>query len=96
MRNYKCGFLSVDIAFSLLIMSFAFILLLKAQSIISKQLNTHDIQNLQKASDNLFDNIKQNKCQQYTLTTKQNHKYKMCLIDGRGKYDINLRYYVIY
>lgn len=95
MCNYKRGFLIVDIAFSLLIMSFAFILILQAQGIITKQLNTHDIHNFQVANDNLFNNIQQHKCQQYTLTTKQNHKYKMCLIEGIG-HDINLRYYMPY
>lgn len=95
MNTYKRGFLSVDIAFSLLIMSFAFILLLQAQNIITKQLNTHDIQNLQVANDNLFNNITQNKCQQHTLTTKQNHTYKVCLIEGKEQHNITLRYYTI-
>lgn len=95
MNAYRRGFLSVDIAFSLLIMSFAFILLLQAQNIITKQLNTHDIQNLQAANDNLFNNIKQNKCQQHTLTTKQSHTYKVCLIEGKAQNNITLRYYKI-
>lgn len=96
MRNFSRGFLSVDIAVSLLIMSFAFVLLFQAQSIIAKQLKSRDIQNFQETNDIILEGIKQQKCQQRTLTTKQNHTYKMCLIEGKGKNGITLHYYVPY
>ncbi len=96
MQRNICGFLSIDIAFSLLIMSFAFILLLQAQQAITQQLHTHDIQNLYEANTNLFNNIAQNKCQKHTLTTKQKHTYNLCLIEGKAKHSaIILRYYTI-
>ncbi|MDY5185146.1 hypothetical protein [Helicobacter trogontum] len=94
--NYRSGFLSIDIIFSLLILSFAFVLLLQAQKTIIKQLNTRDIENFYEANDNLFHSIKHNVCKKYTLQTSNNHTYNMCMIEGRSKNEVTLRYYTIH
>lgn len=94
-QNHKSGFLSIDIAFSLLILSFAFILLLQAQNTITKQLNTHDMQNLYKANETLFYNLKHNICKRYTLKTQNNHTYNACMLTGKANDEITLHYYAI-
>lgn len=95
-NSYKGGFLSIDIAFSLLILSFVFVLLSQVQGSITKQLNTRDIQNFYEASDNLFHNIKHSVCRKYTLKTSNNHVYDMCRVEGIARNAVTLRYYVIH
>lgn len=93
MKNSN-GFLIVDIAFSLLVISFAFVLILYAQQHITKELNIDDIKNLYKSNNELFTNIKQDKCKKDTIKTKNNFLYNVCLVEG-NKNGIVFRYYVI-
>lgn len=86
------AFITIDIAFSLLILSFAFVLLLQAQNAITKNLQISDITNFQKANENLFHNIAKSACKNHTITTKKNHTYALCMIESKHD-SILLRYY---
>ncbi len=84
---YNKAFLSIDIAFALVIMSLAFIVVLHIQNEISKDISTNDIQKLQEANNNLLSNIVQNKCYKDIIISK-NHNYNICRFEGKKDYII--------
>ncbi len=77
-RFYMNGFLSVDIAFSIIIMSIAFVAILHIQDEITKELSSNDIQKLQHVKDDLLIHIKQNTCTKQQIITNKNQKYETC------------------
>lgn len=94
MKNNN-GFLIVDIAFSLLIISFALVLILYVQYDVSKKLNTSDIQNLYKSNNEIFTNIKKGKCKKYSIRTKNNYSYDVCLVEAGNQDEVVLHYYML-
>lgn len=73
----SAGFLSIDVAFGIVIMSFSFIILLSVQNDISNELQNNDIQSLSIANKNLLHNIRTNAAHKQTLTTNSGKKYNV-------------------
>lgn len=77
------AFLSIDIAFALLIMSSTFLMLFVIQNDISKQINSQDITKFEQANQDLLHNLIQQKSQIITLKTL-NKTYRFQQIEGKN------------
>ncbi|RDU67468.1 hypothetical protein CQA53_00090 [Helicobacter didelphidarum] len=85
------AFLSIDIAFALIIMSFAFILLLIIQNDISQEMQREDISDIQNTNQYLFDMIKVDRGRNHMLSTNKQIQYQLKLYETQGK--IKLYYF---
>lgn len=101
MKKYSNGFLSIDIAFGLVIMSFAFVILYYIQLDISREIARDDINALSKANHKMLHNIQTNNGINRTIITNSNKKYNVKFFEADSmpttsiQNNIMLHYYTI-
>lgn len=90
----KDAFISIDIAFALLIMSFSFVILYAVSKSIINENSRKDIQYFSESNANLLNNINANISKNETLTTNSNKKYNVKMFSNT-KGEILIHYYKI-
>lgn len=86
------GFLSVDIIFSLVIMSFSFIILFQVQLDITKEIQRKDVQDFGISNQHLLNNIKLNTSQNKIITTNNKKQYNVSFFETNAGDEIKIYY----
>lgn len=83
--NHHCSaFLGIDVAFALLIMSFALLSLFMIQNTIINQIKKNDVSQFQTANQNLLTHIKQGKAQPQLIISNNQQHYQVSKIEGQS------------
>ena len=93
MRGKSSAFLSIDIAFAIVLMSFALMSFLYIQKSISNGLSNSDIQHFNDANASLLNHIKQNNATTKIITTQNNKSYNLKLISSVNQPLVKLDFY---
>lgn len=89
------GFLSVDIIFSLVIMSFSFIILFQVQLDITKEIQRKDVQDFGISNQHLLNNIKLNTSQNKIITTNNKKQYNVSFFETNVGDEIKIYYFKV-
>lgn len=89
------GFLSVDIIFSLVIMSFSFIILFQVQLDITKEIQRKDVQDFGISNQHLLNNIKLSTSQNKIITTNNKKQYNVSFFETNVGDEIKIYYFKV-